>query len=132
MDGDGNEHMRSYNSLDDLVMETFTMLAPEAAFQMRLQRKQEAAGKSASQAGAIKDRVTSTYKTLADEMALQWGQMTPEQRAQAVRERIAAEDAIAASLLPQGSAGATPSAGGQGAPTRGALPDEGRNILRPN
>lgn len=115
---DGDEWTETWESMDDLAADVLNMLAPEKAFELRL-AQQEAAPKAAKEAQeaeaerreATRKRVGEVVSALAEENLGQWAKMTPEEKAQMVRERIAMEDAVADAAMgasPTQATGAPP------------------------
>lgn len=136
VDGNGQEFVQKWESLDDLVMDTLNMLAPEKAFELRLGQMGAASEKRVDEAQRDADfddfvkremvkngfkqddvtRVSKTAEALATELFAAdppWSSMSDQDKMAAVAQRIALEDQTAAQISGQGGSAPTPAAAPQ-------------------
>lgn len=117
-DGDGNEFVQRWETMDEMVMDALNLLNPEKAFETRLAQMGKAAEirtdaatreadfddfvrraiVTAGLKGNDTKRVADTTKALAEENLGTWAEMPEAEKMQAVIDRIAAEDATAAQI----------------------------------
>jgi hypothetical protein len=110
---DGQRFVETWNSMDQLVEDVLTRVAPERAFELRLNRMglaaeaaRETAEETAAQAQEQRERVSKIVESLAEENLGVWATMTPEEQQAMVRQRMALEDQMAAAATGGGQQGA--------------------------